>query len=166
MTRCVKQGFTLIEIMIVIAIIAILAGIGIPNLLEARQEANLQACKQNILTIVKAMDATLIRHTLDRLYSMNNESSYIINILQEEGYINKIPTCPATGNEYTVYLFYVKIPKDGLTGQEKKLISGFNVACAGSNGHYVNGNKVRPVFYEGCNGGRQLKSGWGSYTSY
>lgn len=45
------RGFTLVEIMIVVAIIALLAAIAIPNLLNARKTANEAAAKTNIKTL-------------------------------------------------------------------------------------------------------------------
>ena len=49
-----KKGFTLIELMIVIAIIAIIAAIAIPNLIEARKHGNEAAAIGALKTITTA----------------------------------------------------------------------------------------------------------------
>ena len=49
-----RRGFTLVEIMIVVAIIALLAAIAIPNLLRARSNANEAAAVAGLKTIVSA----------------------------------------------------------------------------------------------------------------
>ncbi len=49
-----KRGFTLVEIMIVVAIIALLAAIAIPNLLRARLQANESAAQAAIKTLATA----------------------------------------------------------------------------------------------------------------
>jgi len=56
MNRSTERGFTLVEIMIVVAIIALLAAIAIPNVLRGRTSANESAAVGNIRALVSSLE--------------------------------------------------------------------------------------------------------------
>ena len=49
-----KKGFTLVEVMIVVAIIGLLAAIGIPSIMNAMSKAQAKAKDRNIASVEKA----------------------------------------------------------------------------------------------------------------
>ena len=57
-----KAGFTLVEIMIVVAIIGLLAAIAIPNFVKARESAQLNAIFNNLRIIEGAKDQWAIEN--------------------------------------------------------------------------------------------------------
>ena len=56
MKRATRAGFTLVEIMIVVAIIALLAAIAIPNVLRGRTTANESASIGNLRALLSSLE--------------------------------------------------------------------------------------------------------------
>lgn len=56
------RGFTLLELLIVIAIIGVLVGIGLPALVAAKRASKEKACKADVVQISSALDSYTSKH--------------------------------------------------------------------------------------------------------
>jgi general secretion pathway protein G len=87
-----RKGFTLVELLLVVLIIAILASIVVPRLTGAAAEASKSACDANWANLIRALE----------LYAANNNGAYPAtdalfqsDILNSSSYFpHGAPVCP------------------------------------------------------------------------
>lgn len=90
-----RAGFTLVEIMIVIAIIGLLAGVAVPNFLKATRTAKRRACLMNLEQIdnAKQLWATEYKKSEDDTPTEEDVKAYLKG--------TRMPQCPE-GGTYTI----------------------------------------------------------------
>ena len=91
-----KAGFTLVEIMIVVAIIGLLAAIAIPNFVKARATSQANACINNLRQIDSAAQQFAIEQRKTTGNAINYPTDLTPYIKLNAG--GSIPPCPAGGN--------------------------------------------------------------------
>ena len=87
-----NSGFTLVEIMIVVAIIGLLAAIAIPNFVKARTTAQMNACINNL----RQIDGAIQEWALE-MKKGETEAVIFDNI---KGYLKNSVVCPAGGTTF------------------------------------------------------------------
>lgn len=90
MKRMNRRGFTLIELMIVVAIIGVLAAIAVPNFREARRKSNMRACYANQKTLLGALEM----YNLDYGSNITIDNKAALDKLKENNYLSSVPDDP------------------------------------------------------------------------
>lgn len=113
-----KRAFTLIELLIAIAIIAILVAILVPNFRRARLRSQHVTCSTNCKNVATALE----------VYSVDHQGRYPsnsglpgLNQLINGGNIGRIPTCPSAGQ-----VTFVDFESSGTP-------DSFSFTCVGNN---------------------------------
>jgi len=99
--RAAQRGFTLIEMMVVIAIIGVLAALIVPKIMSRPDEARAVAAKQDIATLMQALNLYRLDNGRYPTTAQGLEAlvkcptiSPVPNNCKADGYLDRLPTDP------------------------------------------------------------------------
>jgi len=88
-----NQGFTLVEIMIVVAIVGLLAAIAIPRFVRARTQSEMNMCINNL----RQIDGAVTKWALENKKNMTDP----VTFPDIKDYLKNSVTCPSAGANAT-----------------------------------------------------------------
>lgn len=91
-----RSGYSLLELMIVVTLLAVLLSIAVPGFLKARDSARQTGCQENLV----AIDNAVQRYVIDN--NVRGDLPLTITVLDlvgDNGYLRYRPVCPS-GGEY------------------------------------------------------------------
>lgn len=90
--RSRTRGFTLIEIMIVVGIIGLIAAIAMPSMMKAREQAQLNACIENLSKLEAIKQIWGVENG-----KVNGSTPTDADLFGASLYMRVRPSCPANG---------------------------------------------------------------------
>jgi general secretion pathway protein G len=125
--RHADAGFTLIELMVVVALIAVLAGMGV-----VQYRHSIVRTKEAVLM----EDLFRMRDAIDQYYADKAKYPASLDALVSEGYLRQVPKDPTTNSSET----WQTVPSDPDPGSPTAEVGIFNVK-SGSDGASLDGSR-------------------------
>jgi general secretion pathway protein G len=131
--RGAVAGFTLIELMIVVAIIGILASMAVVQLRSTKTKAMEAALKENLY---------VLRNCIDQYFTDKGKYPDSLETLVDDGYIRKVPVDPFTESDSTwveEQAAGMSTGTDGATEDDPSAQSGIADVHSGATGTALDG---------------------------
>ncbi len=124
-TRARSAGFTLIELMIVVALIGLLVGVALPTYRHAQTKARETVLKENLF---------ILRQTIDQYFADKGYYPASLQALVDEQYLRRMPVDPITGEAN-----WDEIPADTATSLDPTQAPGIWDVKSRAQGQSVDG---------------------------
>ena len=102
-----NSGFTLVELMVVMAIISVLIAIAVPIYVKSLVRAKESVLRNNLFTLRTMID----EYTVDK-----QQAPQSLQDLVSEGYLRQVPQDPITGSDQTWRVIMEDTPVSGSSG--------------------------------------------------
>ncbi|MBM3334917.1 type II secretion system protein [Candidatus Sumerlaeota bacterium] len=93
MPRARAKGFTIIELMVVVAVIGTIIALAIPGLMRAREVSRASSCQENLVKIVGAVDSWALEYD-----KRDGDTVAWQSLVGKTLYLKKAPVCRGGGS--------------------------------------------------------------------
>ncbi len=127
-----SRGFTLIELIVVLAIIGILAAIAVPAMRTAPERARESALKEDLFTL---------RSCLDQFHADRDRYPSSLDELVSMGYLRSVPVDPITKSKDTWVPVYEEVAPEDQSSDQQQSSPGIIDVHSGSPQTALDGSK-------------------------